>query len=39
MPDMPSLDVSGLLELFALMLSALAVTWGVSKAISIARSF
>jgi len=39
MPDMPTLDITGLFGLMAIMLSSLAVTWGVSKAIQMVKSF
>ena len=37
MPDMPSLDIAGLTELMSIVLIALAVFWGINKAIYIAK--
>jgi hypothetical protein len=38
MPDMPSLDVVGLSGFMALILVALAVLWGINKAIIVAKN-
>jgi len=37
MPDLPSIDTAGLTELSSIILVALAVLWGINKAIQIAK--
>jgi len=38
MPELPQMDVSGILGLFSIMLVSLAVFWGIHKAIQIAKT-
>jgi len=38
MPDLPTLDISGLTELSSIILVALAVFWGINKAIQMAKN-
>ena len=38
MPDLPTLDVSGLFELFSIILVSLGVIWGINKAVIIAKN-
>jgi len=37
MPDMPTMDTDGLIELMSIVLVSLAVFWGINKAIHIAK--
>jgi hypothetical protein len=37
MPDLPTLDVSGLTELFTIILVSLAVMWGINQAVLFTR--
>ena len=38
MPELPQMDVAGLLGLFSIILVSLAVFWGIHKAIHIAKT-
>ncbi len=37
MPDMPSLDITGLIQLMSIILVSLGVFWGINKAIHMAK--
>jgi len=38
MPDLPTLDAGGLAELSTMILTALAILWGVNKAVIMGKS-
>ncbi len=37
MPDLPTLDIGGLFELFSITLASLGVFWGINKTIQMAK--